>query len=203
MLLYFDTATTGLWRWKAPVDAPEQPQIVRLAALLATPEGEAVERFCWLIRPLPAWPPIEREATAFHGIDQHTADTQGRSLGPVMARFETLLDRAAHLVAHNAVFHWRVIHRAWQAMHHEPITLPTPSLVCTMREAADVVQVRLQGNAQWKWPSLNEAYTHFAGRALLLPEEPEQRGLATAEAVRLIHQGITRARGTAAAGRAA
>jgi DNA polymerase III subunit epsilon len=51
MLLFFDTETTGLPDFRAPSDAPQQPHLVQLACILATDEGETLERWQTIVKP--------------------------------------------------------------------------------------------------------------------------------------------------------
>lgn len=54
MELFFDTETTGLCYWNLPHDDPCQPDVIQLAAVLATEEGE-IAHLSTLINPPWQW----------------------------------------------------------------------------------------------------------------------------------------------------
>lgn len=187
MILYIDTATTtGEWQWKLPETDATQPHMIRVAAILANTGVH--DEFCRVVARQPNWPAITPQGTDRHGIDESDMAGLGVQLGAVLTRVSAALARADLIVAHNADYHMRVLRRAFRDDGRE-VPAPLP-LFCTMRRSADIVQVRLQGNGRWKWPTLGEAFGHFAGEALSLSADPIARGQQMVEAVRVIHQGI-------------
>lgn len=186
--LFIDTATTsGKWEWKLPELDTAQPHMIRIAAILQDDEGNEIERFGRLVRPIPGWRAVDSEATRIHGIYQHDLNENGMALGAILAQFSGIVAKSDIVVAHNIAFHHRVVKRAYRDGQLMPPEMNT--LRCTMRGSADLVQIEMQ-NGRWKWPSLVEAFRHFASEALSLPSDPIERGFATVEAVRRVHQGI-------------
>lgn len=51
MILFFDTETTGFFQDKLPVDHPDQPYIVQLAAQLCEDLGEPIAEFSLIVDP--------------------------------------------------------------------------------------------------------------------------------------------------------
>jgi DNA polymerase III epsilon subunit-like protein len=197
MLLYIDTTTaSGQWLWKRPDDDPDQPPMIRLAAILGTAE-DIEDRFCRLIAPRSAAPMVTPEQTLRHGIAHANLYEDGCVLGVALVRLMRLIIRAEAIVAHNADFHMRVIRRAFR---DGQMPIPQmPQVVCTMRRATDLVRIDNQRGGRWKWPSLPEAYTHFAGYGLSLSADPVCKGGDLVDAVRLVHTGIVAAENQSAA----
>lgn len=186
--LYVDTATTtGGWNWKDGDQAANQPHMIRIAALLV--DGDTmVDEFCRLIRPLPGWPGITPDGLRRHGIEDGDLNFHGVVLGAVTARIGSLLAKTDRVVAHSAAFHRKVLTRAYRDAHLPPPELPP--MDCTMTRSADIVQVVLQGNGRWKWPTMAESFVYFAKEGLSLPADPIDRGLTIVRAVWLIERGI-------------
>ncbi len=70
--LIFDTETTGLPNYKAPVNNDSQPYIVQLAAILVDDEGDTVSEMSVIIKPN-GWT-IPEEVAKIHGIDDRRAN---------------------------------------------------------------------------------------------------------------------------------
>ena len=66
MKCFFDSETNGKADFKAPPEAPHQPRLVQLAAILTTDDCEEVSTINLLVRP-DGWT-IGPEAEAVHGI---------------------------------------------------------------------------------------------------------------------------------------
>jgi hypothetical protein len=203
MILILDTAGTGFWQWKQPEDSPAQPHLMRLAALIAQPSGVVVERYSALVRPLPNWPEPSDEARSFHALSRSVTEQRGLGLAAVVTRFETMARAARIIVAHNAVYHRRMIERAWRDMGIESDPPSLPPWRCTMTLSADLVRTKLTSQGRWAWPSLSAAYEHFAATpippgqprdASRYPIErrigPEEDGLAICAAVKTVWRGI-------------
>lgn len=192
-ILYIDTAsTTGIWNWREPEQSPAQPHMIRVAVVLTDDDPNVeIDSVCWLVEPLPGWPAIPSAGMALHNIDQTDLHTHGVKLPMVTNLLTRLIDAADLIVAHNASFHTRVVNRAFRDAGLTPPVMPP--WFCTMQKGADVVRVTLQGNGRWKWPSLVEAYHHFAGEAISLAADPHLRGMAIVRAVQLVHEGIAAA----------
>ena len=87
-LLFFDTETTGKADFTAPPDAPHQPHLVELGALLVSDQGRELARLEMLVRP-DGWT-IPADATRVHGITTERAAREGLPLEEVFAAFLAL-----------------------------------------------------------------------------------------------------------------
>ena len=121
-------------------------------------------------------PGIERRAFETHGISQEDLNLYGVSIGTATNMFLEACGNADVLVAHNLSFDRIVmsaaLHRASSSSsssNNEAILCPTsnPSLqyICTKELSTEVL--KLPGKyGNYKWPTLQEAYTHFGGEVI-------------------------------------
>ena len=109
MYLFFDTETTGLPRsWKAPVtNLNNWPRLVQLAYLCYDKNGNNISGGDHIIKP--AGFIIPKEATRIHGISTEKANQEGIALLTVLGNFQTLINQAEYLVAHNIKFDEKII----------------------------------------------------------------------------------------------
>lgn len=156
MILFFDTETTGKALFKAPPSDPAQPMIVQIAALLVEPGGTEVASLNTLVK-TDGWI-IPLEVTMIHGITQEKADAEGIALTDAILQFDTLLEKATIVVAHNLVFDELIL-----AIAYHKLSLPNPLLTkrrfCTMTATTNICRIRSPWG--YKWPKLSEAYHHF------------------------------------------
>lgn len=171
-ILIFDTETTGLPDFKAPSEAPHQPHIVQLAALLVDPVSRAtIASMDVIVRP-DGWA-IPDDVAAVHGISTERAAALGVSESIALGLFLDMWGAASLRVAHNEQFDARIIriaqHRfdcgdldAWKAGKAEcTARLATP--LCQIPPTEKMVRA---GFNKFKTPNLGEAYRHFTGREL-------------------------------------
>lgn len=186
-LLFFDTETTGKADFTAPPDAPHQPHLVELGALLVSDQGRELARLEMLVRP-DGWT-IPADATRVHGITTERAAREGLPLEEVFAAFLALARSAEKLVAHNLDFDALVMRAAAARCGY---SRPPAALAedwtrgfCTMRAATQVC--RLPGRrGDYKWPSLAEAHAHFYGA----PHEGAHGALADVIACRRVFEAL-------------
>jgi DNA polymerase-3 subunit epsilon len=107
MILAFDTETTGLPDFRAPSDAPQQPHLVQLAALLCDAAGREHAAIKILVRP-DGWT-IPEEVTAIHGISTEMATAYGVPESLAVRIFLGLHARCMTHVAHNLSFDRRIM----------------------------------------------------------------------------------------------
>ena len=82
-ILIFDTETSGLVDWRFEAEDFEQPDVVQLAALLCSDDGEVLSTLSCLVRPdLKA---IQPGAAKVHGITQAKANAHGLEVHAVLA----------------------------------------------------------------------------------------------------------------------
>ena len=155
--LFFDTETTGKCDFRAPPDAPHQPRLVQLAALLTDGQGKEIASLNVIARPegftIPA------EASAVHGITTEFALENGAPLGHVVAMFCALAEISSAYVCHNAEFDLLVMTGEMLRLTRD---FPSRPACCTMKSMTEVC--RLPGPYGYKWPKLQEAYRHCCGR---------------------------------------
>src|SRR2546428_6233651 len=109
MFLFFDTETTGLPKnWKAPVtDLNNWPRLVQLAYLLYDKNGNKISEGNHIIKP--EGYTIPNEASKVHGISTERANREGKNLSNVLIDFQSLINKAEHLVAHNMSFDEKIM----------------------------------------------------------------------------------------------
>ena len=160
-ILFFDTETTGLPDWKSPSDAPHQPHIVQLAAILADADSQQIiSSMDVIIRPTDDWE-ISDEISEIHGITQEKAMAVGIPEPLALDMFLSLW-RGNLRAAHNKTFDLRMIRIAIKRFSNNPLMADAwaakETSECTMKLAREVM-----GGKQ---PTLAEAYEHFTGNPL-------------------------------------
>lgn len=140
IFLYVDTETSDL----------DKRHIVQLACVLAT-ETEEIASFSTLIRP-DGWT-IDPKAEAVHGISMERALRFGIGIETALWFFDSLLERADFVVAHNLAFDRGVIEGEYQRLGRVFEALG----YCTMLNSMDHVGIRGKFGRP-KWPSLQEAH---------------------------------------------
>lgn len=153
--LFFDTETTG---FKSKTFTPE---IVQIGALLQDTETKRVLAELNVI--VAVKEPIPEVVSNIHGITDELARLYGVAGKEAELMFETLVNMADVVVAHNIDFDMGIIRDTWPIAF---ATLETKDQFCTMREATNVIQLP-PGNyhgsrySKYKPPKLIEAYRHF------------------------------------------
>lgn len=161
-VLFFDTETTGLPDWRAPSDAPQQPYIVQVAAMLNNEERKPMRRILSLIKP-DGWI-ITDELTKIHGITTEMCEAEGRPLSGVLRELLDMMAEADVIVGHNVSFDMRMVRIATKRAR---IEVPEYQTFCTMKKSADIVNMAptfnmvAAGLDKPKPPKLTEAYQHF------------------------------------------
>lgn len=170
--LAYDTETSGLPDFKAPSEAPHQPHIVQLGAMLVdTDTWKVLSTLDVMCRP-EGWT-IPDEVAAIHGITTEMASDLGV---PESLAVEMLLDMVGDRlrVAHNESFDARIVRIACKRFFEEAqadawkegraectATLSTP--VLKLPPTAKMIAAR---RTHYKTPNLGEAYRFFTGRPL-------------------------------------
>lgn len=169
MILFFDTETTGFPHKHKPLDHPDQPHVIQLAAILAEESGNVISSFSFLIDPgVENGVRIPSGAQAVHGIDEERLWRFGIPPVAALDTFDEMLSRADLIVGHNIDFdvemmeiaqhkHAQVVRESWLR-----ITLPR---FCTMKETTDICRIASPRGGN-KWPKLGEAYKHFFGEEM-------------------------------------
>ncbi len=155
MYLFFDTETTGLPKnWKAPVtDLQNWPRLVQLAYLLYDQQGNKISGGDFIIQP--AGFTIPAEAAAIHGISTEKANREGVALMTVLQDFQTLINRAEQLVAHNMSFDEKIMGAEF-LRNRMPDSIASKRKICTMQRSTNFCA--LDGPYGYKWPKLSELH---------------------------------------------
>ena len=174
MIIVFDTETTGLPLRGARSDAPGQPHLVQLAAVLLDRDRAEIGRLSTIIRP-DGWT-IPDEVAAIHGITTERALDEGTPLKVVLNDFLDLHEQAACEVAHNVFFDRKILKIAvmqagWgreqadafseRLPYHDTMKLSDP--LVNMPPTDKMLKCNFTKS---KPPKLGEAYQFFFGEPL-------------------------------------
>jgi DNA polymerase III subunit epsilon len=156
--LIFDTETTGLANFKAPLE--KQPYPVQLACMLK--DGAQVYAVCNVI--INAGVEVPPAVSELHGITNDSLQLYGIKLAEAVSLFCSLLLQADRIVAHNIDFDLTIMAAAIVRVFPEnPAMLhlfTQKPRVCTMLSSMPVLKLPgMYGN--YKWPKLDEAYRHL------------------------------------------
>ncbi len=163
--LIFDTETTGMVRWKLPPSDPSQPDLVQLGMLLVETEGWETKAHHALLVKLPEGAVIEAKAQETHGISAEDCSRYGIDRIIACSLFNQLCMQADAIVAHNLSFDQSIMLTALYRLGDKPNRMDDKQLFCTKELSTDVL--KLPGKyGKYKWPTLAEAYRHFAGEEL-------------------------------------
>jgi DNA polymerase III epsilon subunit-like protein len=155
MYLFFDTETTGLPKnWKAPVtDLNNWPRLVQLAYLYYDKDGSKISGGDSIIKPEGF--SIPDAASKIHGISNAKANREGKLLISVLQNFQTWLNQAEVLVAHNMSFDEKILGAEFlRAGMGNP--LPLKRKICTMESSTSFCAI--SGPYGYKWPKLSELH---------------------------------------------
>lgn len=165
-ILFFDTETTGFFQDRLPIDHPDQPYIVQLAAQLCHDNGNPIAGFSIIVNPGIGSVSIPARAAEVHGITEDVAVQFGVSSEFALSAFTHLYQRADLVCAHNIKFDRGVIEAAISRHYRKVMPLRKP-LFCTMEAAAPIInlppteRMRAVGFDKPKPPKLEECIRHF------------------------------------------
>ncbi len=155
MYLFFDTETTGLPRnWKAPVtDLNNWPRLVQLAYLLYDEDGNQISGGDFIIKPdgfiIPA------DVSLIHGITHQRAVNEGQPVLAVLQHFNSLIEQANWLVAHNMSFDEKIVGSEF-LRNGMKNNIPFKNRICTMERSTNFCGI--PGPYGYKWPKLSELH---------------------------------------------
>jgi DNA polymerase-3 subunit epsilon len=159
-ILFIDVETTGFTR-DLPLDHPDQPHIVQLAAMLTDPAGREMGKFSTLITPT-GWE-ISPDAQRVHGITVEDCHRYGMPLLQALAALHGMAQGAVLVVAHNLAFDSKVLACEFVRSSAGVFPFAWVKTHCTMMEAVPLCKIPRRGGGGFKWPSLAEAHKHFLG----------------------------------------
>jgi len=155
MYLFFDTETTGLPRnWKAPVsDLNNWPRLVQLAFLYYDSNGNKISGGDFIIKPEGFT--IPTDASRIHGISTERAIREGQSIKTVLQNFQSLVEQASYLVAHNMSFDEKIVGAEFLRNGMQN-SIQTKNKICTMERTTNFCAI--DGPYGYKWPTLSELH---------------------------------------------
>jgi DNA polymerase-3 subunit epsilon len=161
MNLFFDTETSGKADFRAAPDAPHQPRLVQLAAILVDDAAKEIASLNLIISPDGF--EIPKEASDIHGITTERAQAVGVPLQYAVWLFGSLFKTAQTIVAHNISFDLLVMQGECCRV---PVDLPMRSKerFCTMQAMTPVCKLPGKFGNDYKWPKLQEAHIHAFGK---------------------------------------
>ena len=160
MYLFFDTETTGLPKnWKAPVtNLNNWPRLVQLAYLYYDNNGNKISGGDFIVKPegftIPA------EASRVHGISTERALREGESITSVLQHFNSLIEQASYLVAHNISFDEKIVGSEFLRNGMQN-SIPSKNKICTMERTTRFCAIN--GPYGYKWPKLSELHYKLFG----------------------------------------
>lgn len=191
-ILVFDTETTGLPEWSQPSEAPQQPHLVEIAAILFD-DSVQVETFHALVKPAGWEWDADNEAFKTHGITVERCMAEGIPESEAVAGFLALHAKADMRVGHNESFDARILRIAlkrygngafdketgspfWTQMSQEfkdaiADAFKAAPKYCTCNSAKPIMKLppteKMLANPRFrnshKPPNLQEAHKHFLG----------------------------------------
>lgn len=170
MLLFVDVETSGLIKRGLPLESPEQPWIVSIAAQLVDAAGNELASLNTRIRA--AGRSIAEDAKAVHGISAREAGRGGvaeKSALRLLCGSQSLASQARFVIGHGLQFDKDVItgslmRNGWDA---SVWLRPGLTFIDTMLAAAPFCKLPSDHeNGGYRWPSLDDACR------ILLGQEP-------------------------------
>lgn len=166
MLNFFDTETTGIVDFRAPLTAPHQPRIVQLGAQLHDANRRVVAEMNLLVKP-DGWT-IPPEATAIHGITTEMCDRFGFPIKTVLGLFIRMARKSDLQIAFNFDYDNALVQGELvrlEAADDLAFWLQAKSF-CAMKAATPVLKIPGGRGGEYRWPKLSVAYRHFTGSEL-------------------------------------
>ncbi len=128
--------------------------MVQLAYLYYDSNGNKIAGGDFIIKPegftIPA------DASRIHGITMDKATREGKMLLPVLQDFQSLVNQAGYLVAHNMSFDEKIVGAEF-LRNNMPNSVASKKKICTMESATDFCAIE-SAYGKYKWPKLSELY---------------------------------------------
>lgn len=159
MFLFYDTETTGKAA-EGGYQAPGQPRLVQLAAILTNEDLEEQAIFYTKVRP-EGWE-IPQDVVAIHGITTSIASAEGLTCRAVLYTFLKFYNKSTRIICHNIWFDKLIMRSEFFRIGAED--LPPKPEFCTMMAATPICKLPpYPGKGGFKWPKLEECMLHFYG----------------------------------------
>lgn len=160
MYLFFDTETTGLPKnWKAPVtDLNNWPRMIQIAWIFCDDKGSRIGAKDYIIKPENFI--ISKEASKIHRITTERAIEEGTKLEVVLNEFNSLIDKAKSIIAHNISFDEKIVGAEFLRSDIQSHFQQKKKL-CTMQASTNYCKI--PGPYGYKWPKLSELHMKLFG----------------------------------------
>ncbi len=153
-ILFFDTETTGLIKFKENYTSENQPHLVQLAVILDDLDGNTIEEYETIIRQTDVNIPVS--AAEIHGITTAIANASGILPKTALNVFKAFAQRSNRIVAHNIDFDIKIMLTAFYRSRMDDFFKMIPTY-CTKEKSTNVLKLPGRYNS-YKWPTLDEAY---------------------------------------------
>lgn len=160
--LIYDTETTGL-PCKGGYDAPNHPDnpcLCELGAALFNRQGVLQSEFSHYITPYYPEEKMNPHAAAAHGLTHEKLLAEGIPLINALQSFDTLAAEATVFIAHNQVYDWLILRKAYLDLGISYDHLEDHRRMCT-KELGTMVCKLTDSRGRLKWPKLEELHFHL------------------------------------------
>lgn len=171
MDLTFDTETSGLPSWDKPADAPGQPRICSLAAVLTDDDGNEVEALHQFVKP-DGWDhDIHPKALETHGLTPEFLAANGIPIRELLERWIALYERADTLYAFGISFDQKML-RGELRRNGFPDRYGEKRGICVMQMVTPLCKMppteamMAAGRKTFKTPKLMEAHEILLGEKM-------------------------------------
>lgn len=163
LIMFFDTETTGLSDFKAPYNAPQQPNLVQLGYKVCDPKTRETifEKGLLVNTTIHATYSMSPDAERVHGISTEAVQKWGYTPSAAMAEFLFWLNLSKLLVAHNKQYDIMIMQCFAFRFGFSPALFEDISTYCTMLTSTNICKIPSANGRGYKWPKLNEAFPHF------------------------------------------
>ncbi len=156
MILFIDTETSGFPKNGVGLEDPTQARILEIGAILTDDQGKIVATLDSLVKCGDIV--LHEKLKGVHDITVEECNENGLD----NVRFIKLVDSMYHscntIVGHNIEFDLKML-----SLYYPYLNAGCPILFCTMKSTTDICKIPNRWGTGYKYPSLNEAYTHFFG----------------------------------------
>ena len=169
MILFYDTETTGLVDRFKPIDHPDQPHLLQLAALLMEDDGTERGSLSAIINP-GMNVQVPEAASNVHGLTTELVRRVGLPGHRVIAMFDAMAEQAERGVAHNTGLDDIVLATEYDRNDWGQTAFDSLKTFCTMLAATPICKIlhaNPRGPADYKWPRLEECIRHFFDEELI------------------------------------
>ena len=157
-----DTETSGLFDFKLPADAPDQPRLCGITLILTDEALEVAETYTSLIKP-DGWT-ISAEITAINGLTTEHCEVLGVPVAEALEKYTDAVKAGFVVVAYNAQFDTKVMRGELRRLGLPDLFEETPN-ICAMR-ASKSLGVQKAGEKKGGFPKLTDVYRHFFDREM-------------------------------------